>query len=272
MSMQGSNRTALALCGLALLLSQRALAQAPGGDEALARQLSNPVSSLISVPFQYNADFGYDADDGVQQKLNIQPVIPTALNDRWNLISRVIVPVVYQDDVIPNSSQFGLGDITPSFFFSPREPTASGWTWGVGPVFLLPTATDDLLGTEKWGAGPTLVALKQTEGGLTFGALVNHIWSFAGDDDRDDVSATFLQPFIAKQFPGARTLTFNLESTYDWEHAQWTVPLNVTYSKVLSVGGQRLSLAGGVRGYLDAPDGGPDWGVRLVLTLLYPTH
>ena len=107
---------------------------------------------------------------------------------------------MYQDDVFGNSgSQFGLGDVTPSFFFSPKEPVAGGWIVGAGPVFLLPTATDELLGGEKWGAGPTVLALRQTPAGWTYGALVNHIWSVAGDDDRSDISSTFLQPFLAKQ-------------------------------------------------------------------------
>lgn len=264
---------AVVACAIGLGAAFGACAQeAPGGDEALAKQLSNPVSSLISVPFQYNADFGFEPDDGVQHKLNIQPVIPTSINDNWNLITRVIVPVIYQDDVIGRGSQFGLGDITPSFFFSPKQPTAGGWTLGIGPAFLLPSATDDLLGGEQWAAGPTMIALRQTQGGWTYGVLMNHLWSFAGNDDRDDISATFLQPFVAKQFPGARTLTVNFESSYDWEHEQWTVPLNLTYSKVIRVGQQRLSLVGGVRGYLDAPENGPDWGIRLGVTFLFPEH
>ena len=184
----------------------------------------------------------------------------------------MIVPVVYQDDVIANSSQFGLGDTTPSFFFSRKQPTAGGWIFGFGPVLLLPTATDDLLGTKKWGAGPTGLALRQTDTGWTYGALVNHLWSFAGDDDRADISSTFVQPFLAKQFAGGRTLTLNAESTYDWKSEQWTVPVNLVYSKVTRIGHQTLSFAGGVRGYADAPDGGPDWGLRFVVTLLYPQH
>jgi hypothetical protein len=100
--------------------------------------------------------------------------------------------------------------------------------------------------------------------------LINHIESVAGDDDRADVSNTFIQPFFAKQFPGGGTLTFNLESTYDWEGEQWTVPLNVVYSKVTRIGGQMLSFAGGARAYLEKPDNGPDWGVRFVVTLLFP--
>jgi hypothetical protein len=246
-------------------------AHAQDSADELARQLSNPVASLISVPLQYNADFNIGTEDGTKQLLNVQPVIPTSLSDDWNLITRVIVPVIHQDDVFGNSgSQSGLGDTTPTLFFSPKAPTSGGWIWGVGPVFLLPTATDDLLGAEKWGVGPSALALKQTAGGWTYGALANHIWSVAGEDARADVSATFLQPFLARQLSGGRTLSFNLESSYDWKGETWNVPVNIGYSKVTKWGGQMLSLAGGVRYYLETPGDGPDWGVRFTLTLLYP--
>jgi hypothetical protein len=237
--------------------------------DTLAKQLSNPVASLISVPLQFNYDESYGELDGYRFTLNVQPVIPSSLNEDWNLITRVIMPVIYQDDVIGRSSQSGLGDTTPTFFFSPKS-SPGGLIWAIGPVFLLPTATDDLLGTEKWGAGPSALVLKQTTTGWTMGALVNHIESFAGSDDRADISNTFIQPFFAKQFKGGRTLTFNSESTYDWENEQWTVPINVMYSKVTKLGGQMISFAGGARWYAETPDGGPEWGARFVVTLLYP--
>jgi hypothetical protein len=165
-------------------------------DADLAKQLSNPIASLISVPFQFNYDRGYGPNDGYKAYINVQPVIPISLNDNWNLISRTILPIASQHDIAgPSGDQFGLGDITQSLFFSPAKPTESGITWGAGPVFLLPTATDDLLGGGKWGAGPTAVVLKQ-DGPWTVGMLVNHIWSFAGAHDRSDVSSTYLQPFI----------------------------------------------------------------------------
>ena len=243
-------------------------AQQQSADD-LARQLSNPVASLVSVPLQLNHD--ELESGGSRTTLNIQPVIPLTLGQDWNLISRTIVPVVYQDDVVSGAgSQFGTGDITQSLFFSPKAPTASGWIWGVGPALLLPTASDNLLGSGKWGAGPTAVALRQTDAGWTYGALANHLWSFAGDGDRNDVSSTFLQPFLSKGLGQGRTFTVNLESSYDWKGEQWTVPVNLGYSKVTKIGTQLVSYQGGVRYYADAPDGGPDWGVRFVFTLLYP--
>ena len=255
---------------LALLAaSPCCLAQQHDAD-ALAKQLSNPISSLVSVPLQLNWDEGYGLDeDGQRFQLNVQPVVPVSLNDDWNMISRTIVPVIAQDDVAPGTgSQFGLGDVTQSLFFSPRGTGA--WTWGFGPVFYLPTATDDELGGRKWGIGPTGIALKQTEDHWTVGVLVNHLWSVAGDDDRADISSTFLQPFVSKGIGQGRTISVNLESTYDWKQSQWSVPLNLSYSKVGSIGSQRISWAVGARWWAETPEGGPDWGVRLVLTLLYP--
>ena len=203
-------------------------------------------------------------------RLNIQPVLPVDLNPEWNLISRTILPVVWQDEIYPGAgSQSGIGDIVQSVFFSPKAPTAGGWIWGAGPVFLLPTGSDDLLSAKKWGAGPTGVALRQ-DGPWTYGLLANHIWSFAGSG-KQDVNATFLQPFVSYTTPTAWSFALNTESTYDWEREQWAVPINATVSKVTKVGDQLVSFGGGVRYWVDGPEGGPHgWGFRLSVTLLFP--
>lgn len=162
-------------------------ATAHGQDAYLAKQLSNPVASLISVPFQFNYDRGFGPDDGHRAFVNIQPVVPITLNDDWNLILRTILPVITQHDIAGGSgTQSGLGDITESLFLSPTKPGSSG---GAGPVFLIPIATDDLPGSDNWGAGPTAVVLKQN-GPWTYGMLANHV-SFAGPDRRADISSTF---------------------------------------------------------------------------------
>jgi hypothetical protein len=247
---------------------------APAGRSAkdLAKELSNPVAALISVPFQLNYDRGIGpAEDGTRWLLNIQPVVPVTLNADWNLISRTIVPVVWQDEVAPGAgSQFGLGDVVQSLFFSPKAPTAGGLIWGAGPVLLLPTGTDGLLSARKWGAGPTGVVLKQ-DGAWTYGALANHLWSVAGSDARPDISATFVQPFVSYTTPEAWTFALNTESTYDWQNRQWTVPLNATVSKVTRIGEQMLSFGAGLRYWAEGPDAAPTgWGARLFVTLLFP--
>jgi hypothetical protein len=236
----------------------------------LAKQLSNPVAALISVPLQNNVDFGAGPDgDGFQYKLNMQPVIPMSLNDDWNLISRTILPYVYQENIFGTSSQSGLSDTVQSLFFSPKAPTSGGWIWAVGPVLLLPTATDDLLGAEKWGAGPTALVLKQ-ENGWTYGVLGNHLWSFAGDSSRAEVNATYLQPFLTFTTGKQTTFGLNTESTYDWSSNQWTVPLNPNVSQLLKIGGKPVSLMLGGRYYAEKPANGPEWGLRFQITLLFP--
>lgn len=244
--------------------------QAPAEDpQALAKKLANPISSLISVPFQNNFDFGMGPDrHGFRYTMNFQPVIPVALNKDWNLISRTIVPVIAQHDVAGTGNQFGLGDTVQSFFFSPNK--TEPFIWGAGPVLLIPTGTKEVLGTQKFGVGPTIVVLKQQKA-WTVGTLFNHIWSVAGKKSRTNVSSTFLQPFLSYTTKKAWTFTVNTESTYDWKGRSWNVPIHLQVTKLVKFGKQPVSVGGGIRCWAASAPGGPHGcGFRIIFTPLFP--
>jgi hypothetical protein len=238
----------------------------------LAKKLANPIASMISVPFQLNYDKDYGPDDeGSKWVLNIQPVIPFSIGDNWNIITRTILPVIDTDDLpAKGMGESGLGDIVASQFFSPKALSKGGWTWGVGPVWLLPTATDDTLGGEKFGIGPTGVALKQ-QGSWTYGMLTNHIWSVAGDDDRADISSTLMQPFLAYVTGTHTTFSLNTESTYDWENEEWSVPVNFSVAQMLKLGRLPVQISLGGRYWADTPENGPEgFGGRFQFTFIFP--
>lgn len=260
-----------ALLAIVLTAASPARAQAPGDGTDLAKQLANPVASLISVPLQYNYNDGFGPQDGHQSYVNVQPVIPFSLNADWNVIVRTILPIVDQSDVVPGTgSQFGLGNTTQSLFLSPKNPGPGGLIWGVGPVFLWPTATESELGPDKWGAGPTVVLLKQ-QGPWTYGFLGNQIWSYAGDDDQQDISSAFLQPFLNYTTKKATSFVVNTESTYDWKNSEWSVPINADVYQLVKVGGQSLQIGGGARYWVKSPESGADgWGARFQVTFLFP--
>ncbi len=243
------------------------------GNQAddLAKQLQNPLASLISVPFQGNYDFGIGPANGNRFLMNLQPVIPMSISEDWNLIGRLIMPVISQNDVFGQSGkQFGLGDALITAFFSPKQPTSGGLIWGVGPAFQLPTATDAVLGTDKFSVGPSAVGLKQI-GSFTVGALVNHLWSVSGSSKRSDINNTFIQPFIAKNFDGGYALAFNTELVQNWDRKDTNGTINIVASRVMPIGKQLTQFLIGPRiPYGNANDS--DWGIRGGFVLLFPAN
>jgi hypothetical protein len=253
------------------LLSSAALADDNDDTQDLAKKLSNPVSNLISLPLQFNYDCCYGPESSDRVTLDVQPVVPFQISDDWNLIVRTILPVIDQGELATgHGAHFGLGDTVQSFFFSP-VPEPGGFIWAVGPVFLWPTGTDPAIGSGKWGAGPTALILKQ-QAGWTYGLLANHIWSYGGQADRTNISSTSIQPFVGFTWPDTTTLTFNSETTYDWEGQQWTVPLNLMVSHIFKLGTQATSFQIGARYYATAPADTAQWGLRFAVTFLFPQH
>ena len=237
----------------------------------LAKQLANPVASLISLPldYDYNSDIG-PQDNGEQWTLTTKPVIPFSLNGDWNLITRTIFAYVDLENPMPGvGDQSGVSDLQVSAFLSPKK-TMGGIIWGAGPVLVFPTASETLLGNEKYSAGPTAAALKQ-QGAWTYGMLGQHVWSYAGDSDRADVSNSLLQPFVSYTMKSATTFTVQTEAVYNWKTKEWSVPISATISKVVKLGSQLIQFRGGPKYWADSPDTGPKgWGAKVGIVFLFP--
>jgi hypothetical protein len=252
-----------AALAMTFLLHGTAQAQDP---EALAKQTQNPVASLISVPFQANWDFGIGTNGETASLLNFQPVVPFAVSQSTNVILRVIMPLTSQPG--GDGRINGLGDIVASAFFSPIK--TGKIIWGVGPVVLLPTATDNALGSEKFGIGPTAVVLTQP-GKWTLGALVNQIWSTSGAKNRQDVNTTYIQPFVNYNLGAGLSAGVSMEATGNWNADEtWTAPLLFNVSKVTLLGRQPVSLTVAAGPMVASPSGGANWRFRLAANFLFP--
>ena len=241
-------------------------------EEALAKKTQNPVADLISIPFQNNFTFGTGPGDGVLWVLNIQPVIPLELTEDWNVITRTIVPIIHQPGLTQGaSSDNGVGDVQFAAFLSPSD--AGELIWGAGPVFRLPTASRNSLGSEQWSAGPSVVALRSS-GPWVFGGLVQQVWSFAGNSDRRDVSELLVQPFINYNMDDGWYLTASPVATANWKAARssdrWTVPVGGGVGKIVRLG--KLPVNMQLQAYYNVvrPDPIGAWTVRFQIQLLFP--
>ena len=260
----------LAFFFVSLLMCNSAMA-AEQNTQDLAKATQNPLASMISLPFQNNTNFGIGPDDETQNILNIQPVWPFSLNDNWNLVTRTILPVISQPGVLTGGEGRvnGLGDTTFTGWLSPANP--GKWIWGVGAAFLIPTATDDALGSDKWGAGPTIVLLT-TPGKWVVGSLFSNVWSFAGSGDQD-VNLFTWQYFINYNLDDGWYLTSAPVITANWEAAsgeKWTVPFGAGFGKIFHIGKQAINGSAHAYFNVEKPTYGAEWTLRLQLQFLFP--
>jgi len=237
----------------------------------LAKQVQNPVADLISLPLQNNTNFNVGPGEDTQNILNIQPVIPFKWDEDWNVITRTILPIIYQPEMTPGyGSDYGWGDLNTTLFWS---PVTEGETfYGVGPIFSFPTANDRALGTGKYSAGPAAVYL-QTPGRWVYGALANNLWSYAGDGDRDTVNRFLLQYFINYNLPEGWYLITSPIVTADWQAGsgnKWTIPFGGGVGRIFNIGDHPVNAQIQAFVNVDKPDYGPDWTLRLQLQFLFP--
>ena len=236
----------------------------------LAKAAQNPIANMISLPLQNNINTGIGPDDETQNILNIQPVYPFSLGDDWNVITRTILPVISQPGFLTGDDRVnGLGDLNTTAFFSPSK--ASSLTWGVGPTFILPTATDDTLGPDKWSGGLAAIALTMP-GNWVVGGMMSNVWSFAGSGDNDVNFFTF-QYFINYNLPDGWYLTSAPIITANWEADsgdQWTVPFGGGFGKIMKWGKQPVNAQLSAYNNVESPEVGADWQFRIQLQFLFP--
>ena len=237
----------------------------------LQKAVQNPVASLISVPVQNNSNFNIGPYNRTQDVLNIQPVIPARISENWNLITRIIQPIVWQPYPNQNTGgEYGLGDMNPSFFLSPAKPGKI--IWGVGPTFIVPTATSDITGQGQFSLGPSFVALAQP-GHWTVGALANNVWSVAGKSGRAPVNQFLLQYFINYNLKKGYYITIQPILTANWMASSgnvWTVPFGGGIGRIMKLGFQPVNLTAQFYGNAVTPAGGSPWSMRLQIAFLFP--
>lgn len=252
--------------GSALVLAQPARSE-DDADE-LARKVSNPASFMISVPVHSDFDFGRWSDGNLfSGSIDIEPVIPFSLNADWNVISHTDFPFVYSDAAVSGGREFGLGDITQNFSFTPS--THGPLIWALGPQFSFPTATRDELGSGKFSMGPSGLLLLQTKA-LSIGLSASQMWSVFGNDSRPDVNESEVQPFIAWHIGKGRTISANLDYSYDWTAETWSLPVSLSFSKIVKLGEQTVSLSIGGKYWIDPDRNGSQWGIKAGMTFLFP--
>jgi hypothetical protein len=249
-----------------------ALVLAAPTPEELAKMAQNPIANLITVPFQNNTNFNVGPQSGTQNVLNIQPVIPVSLNRDWNLITRTILPVLTQPGFVPDQgSTTGLGDIQFSAFASPSN--AAGLIWGAGAIVQAPTHSNARLGNDRWGLGPTAVALHLRPGDpWVYGALVNNVWSVGSGDD-PSYNNFLLQPFVNYNLPGGVYVNSAPVITANWKaesSQRWTVPLGAGVGKIFHFGPLPVNMQLGAYYNVVTPDTGADWQVRFQMQFMFP--
>ncbi len=280
------NVTKYLLAGWAITLGSFSLAHAESNAD-LAKAAQNPIANMISLPFQNNTNFGMGPKERSQNILNVQPVYPVSVGDDWNLITRTILPLVSQpgltgfslvgDTIVvdPNGLEkertFGLGDTTFTAFLSPKD--SGNITWGVGPVVLLPTATDDAIGSDKWGLGVSAVVLAMP-GNWVVGSLFSNLWSVGGSGEQD-INLFTWQYFINYNIPDSNGLYLVSAPiiTANWEAGsddRWTVPIGGGVGKIFKIGKQPVNAQVSAYYNVEKPEFGPDWQLRLQLQFMFP--
>lgn len=232
----------------------------------MAAELANPLAPVTTLAGNVRAEMGNGPLDETHYQLRLQPSFFKPFADKSALLVRTVVPLLLKGWPV---SARGLGDISITPYYV--ADTTSTTFVGYGGALILPSATGDALGSGKWAAGPAMI-VANTGKPITWGGLLQHVWSFAGAADRTDVSVTTVQPFLTYLLSDGWAATVSSETTYNWNAGsgdEWTVPLTLGFSKVVRFGSEFVNLGLAYVKYLDHPAYTTTSEVRLSTTYVW---
>jgi hypothetical protein len=267
-------RAAVIRYAAAAFVSVLALPVSTSAQDApsLAQEAKNPFTDVTNLQLFYDANLGIEPGNQTQQLITLQPLIPFALNPNWSIITRTILPFMSQPGPAPGETgMHGMGDTQFSAFLSPAR--TGSLVWGIGPVIQLPTATNDAFGQGKWAAGP-IAGLQWSGAQWTFGALINNVWSFAGETNRSGVNQMQLQPEVNDSFKANPNgyLSFSPTITANWQASaaeRWTVPISLGIGQLVKWGHQSVNLQATAYYNVVAPTDASKWTLELLVQFLF---
>lgn len=248
----------------------------------LNRQLTSPISSFWSIAFQQNNYLlGINGEKRHwNSNLNFQPLIPVALTNDWNLITRPCV-TLFNSVPHPKSDQpqgiertTGFGDTMLAEMVSPSPNLVGHWMFGLGPTFIFPTASSDYTGQGKWQAGPAAV-VGYLSHKWVLGAFVQNWTSFGGSGNRPGTNHMNLQPIVAYFLPDGWSIGFSGNILADWKADKagdtWTVPVGLGIGKVVKLGRMPVKLGLAAQYMVHHPDNfGQIWNIQLAVVPVLP--
>ena len=266
--------------GLFSLLTfiQVVLWQAVAQADDLAKTSQNPLGDVVSLPVEVWHHSGMPKGTDANVFL-LKPVYPVSVGN-LNLINRLIVPYVDLNgpeknvdfgsvEIPEDAGRDGWGNIQYQAFFTPAQPGKV--ILGLGPVFEFPTHTEGL-GSDKWSAGFGAVALSMP-GNWVLGALVQNLWSYAGDDDAGSVNKLMFQYFINYNFDRGWYVTSTPVITANWEadsDNRWAVPVGGDVGRLMKFGKQPVDFKLQAFWNVESPERGADWSTMFAVKFLFP--
>jgi hypothetical protein len=236
----------------------------PVSGQSLEQAASDPTASLMSVQVQdIYAGAYHVVDDESGNTILLRSAIPFTAGGLDN-IARFTLPIVTDSP----SGESGLGDLV---LFDLVKFDKSWGRWGIGPVMLAPTATDDALGADKWAIGPALGFVARGDK-LMWGLFNQNLFTFAGDSNRKDVNVSILQPIVNYSLPDRWSIgSSEMNISYDWEMDAWTaLPLGLKLAKLVKLGKLPVQFSGAYE-YNFADDYvAPQWTVNFTVKFLFP--